>query len=82
MKTIAAVFLGVTDGLGHLLTFEMTNVKESRVTDDSGLTSKGVELCRDCPIHFWFRVSPPLTPVFQAVGSIIGIFEEFHCILC
>lgn len=41
----AYVLSGVTDGSGHLLTFEMTNVKERRVTDDSGLTAKGVELC-------------------------------------
>lgn len=44
-KDQACVLSGVTDGSGHLLTFEMTNVKERRVTDDSGLTAKGVELC-------------------------------------
>lgn len=76
------MLLGVTDGLGHLLTFEMTNVEERRVTDDSGLTSKVWSCACDCPMNFWFRVFPPLTPALQAVGSIVGIFEEFRCILC
>lgn len=44
-KDQACVLSGMTDGLGRLLIFEMTNVKERRVTDDSGFTVKGVELC-------------------------------------